>query len=92
MMSSSQRSQGGQPIQEVALGLGEPEGPQGAHREGDGSGKGADGGLAVVGMGRRPDSDNGCGPVAGSQQSQGARGGIAHGLEAPTLSAAQTRP
>lgn len=40
MTSSSERSQGGQPIQEVALGLGEPEGPQGAHREGDSSGKG----------------------------------------------------
>lgn len=45
MTSSSQRSQGGQPTQEVALGLGEPEGPRGAHREGDGSGKGALGGI-----------------------------------------------
>lgn len=65
MASFSQRSQGGQPIQEVALGLGEPEGPQGTHQEGGGSGKGADGGPAVVGMGQRPGSDGGCRPVAG---------------------------
>lgn len=65
MTSSSQRSQGGQPIQEVALGLGEPEGPQGARQEGGSSGKGADGGPAVVGMGQRPGSDGGCRPVAG---------------------------
>lgn len=54
MMSSSQRSQEVSLIQEVALGLGEPEGPQEPIEKGTAPGKGADGGLAVVGMGRRP--------------------------------------